>query len=397
MTTPTPQEQAKQEAARSADPAAQAGPDGRTEPSQADAPAAGDAAQATPSAADLPCGGHERQKYDVDSLRVVAFKVAGREYVADVAQVQEIVRLSDLQQMDNAPEYVEGLLTRRGRLVPVIDLRKRLRVEAGPQTYETCVIVAKLSVGPTGFIADSASDLRWVKTSAFEVPSPLMASAEQDHVRGMADIAGHLVVLLDLERLLAPSERALLDELVESGLAVSGAAGAAETLFAGATAADSTHKAESTRRLRTVVSFASGGEVYGIPIEDVSEISLPLPVARLPHVPAHVAGLINLRGVMMPVIDLARVMGLPPGEDAGACRLVVVKGDGYQVALRVDEVQGLVRLAESAFRPAPANVARGDAELLDKVAALDDGSMVVVINLRRLLAKTAAAREDAAA
>ena len=100
---------------------------------------------------------------------------------------------------------------------------------------------------------------------------------------------------------------------------------------------------------------------------------------------------------MLPVIDLARVMGLPPGEDAGACRLVVVKGNGYQVALMVDEVHGLVRLEESAFRPAPANVARGDPELLDKVAALEDGRMVVVINMRRLLEKTAAARESPAA
>ena len=109
MTTPTPRGRAQQEAVCTADQAVPAGPDGQTEP--------------------LP-GRHARHKYDADSLRVVAFKVAGREYVADVAQVQEIVRLSDLQRMDNAPEYVEGLLTRRGRLVPVIDLRRRLRVKA---------------------------------------------------------------------------------------------------------------------------------------------------------------------------------------------------------------------------------------------------------------------------
>ena len=396
MTTPTPRGRAKTEAERPADPAAPAVPKGQPEPPQAGSPVAGDAPQAAPSPAEPPRRRRERHKYDVDSLRVVAFTVAGREYVADVAQVQEIVRLSDLQQMDNAPEYVEGLLTRRGRLVPVIDMRKRLHVDVGPQTFETCVIVARLSVGPTGFIADSASDLRWVKTSAFEVPSPLMASAGQDHVRGVADIDGHLVVLLDLGRLLAPSERVLLDKVVGSGLAVSGET-RAETLYAGETATDSAQGAQSARRLRRVVSFGSGGETYGIPIDDVSEISLPLRVARLPHVPAHVAGLVNLRGVMMPVVDLARVMGLPPKEDALACRLVVVKGNGYQVALMVDEVHGLVRLEESAFRPAPANVARGDPELLDKVAALEDGRMVVVINMRRLLEKTAAARESPAA
>jgi len=154
-----------------------------------------------------------RRKYALPDLRVVVFKMADHEYVVDVAQMQEIIRPTELMQMDGVPEYVEGLVKRRGRIVPILDLRKRLNRRVNPPTPETCVLIAKLPIGPVGFLVDSASELMWVKTRDFEVPSQVIAGVDQAYIQGVAHLGDRLLVMLSLELLLTPGEQ---EELAES-------------------------------------------------------------------------------------------------------------------------------------------------------------------------------------
>ncbi|MBA3531320.1 MAG: purine-binding chemotaxis protein CheW [Ardenticatenales bacterium] len=151
-----------------------------------------------------------RRRYQQPELRVVAFKMAGQEYVVDVAQVQEIIRPTALLRVAGMPEQVEGLVKRRGRIVPIVDLRKRLHLPVGEPTPESCILISPLSIGPVGFLVDSASELMWVKTNTFEVPSSLLARADQGYVQGVAHLGERVLVMLDLEHLLSPTEQHLL-------------------------------------------------------------------------------------------------------------------------------------------------------------------------------------------
>lgn len=170
-----------------------------------------------------------------------------------------------------------------------------------------------------------------------------------------------------------------------------------ETLFSGqidAEAVAAEAEGERTRtELRSLVAFELSGELYGVPINEVSEISRPLTLMPLPHVPSHVLGLINLRGVVLPVVDLRRKFELPLKSDELDNRLIVLKGSGYEVALWVDAVHGLVRLPQSDFQPAPSGLARIDPEYYDQVATLPDGRMLIELNVQQLLADTAAGAE----
>jgi len=129
-----------------------------------------------------------------------------------LAQVEEIIRPTDLIRMDGTPESVEGLVKRRGRIVPVVDLRKRLGLPVSPFTVETCVIVIKLPFGAVGFVVDSAAELMWVNTRDFEVPSPVIVDIDQVYLQGVAHLDDRLLVMLDLEQLLTAKEQ---DELAE--------------------------------------------------------------------------------------------------------------------------------------------------------------------------------------
>lgn len=157
--------------------------------------------------------GLARRKYTQPQVRVVAFKLAGYEYVIDVAQVQEIVRPGDLVTIGGVPDYIVGLVKRRGRIVPVVELRQQLGLPAGEHTPETCVIIVKLAQGPVGLVVDSASELMWIKPRDFEVPSPIIAGARQGYLLGVAHLGDRALVLLDPESIFDAGERAVLGEL----------------------------------------------------------------------------------------------------------------------------------------------------------------------------------------
>ncbi len=374
-----------------------------------------------------------RQKYTHPDLRVVVFKMAEHEYVVDVALVQEIIRPTDLMHVDGVPEYVEGVVKRRGRIVPVVDLRKHLGLDVSPPTAETCVIIGKLPVGPVGFMVDSAFELMWVKTHDFEMPSPVVARVDQVYLQGMAHLGDRFLVMLDLERLFTPGEQRELSEDVGryGNLPYDQAAvpqrevkgkPTLETLFSGQIDTEAAEAEQeqvrtdpstalrrgsgqgSGHRLRSLVAFELSGELYGVPVTDVAEIREPLPLMPLPHVLPHVIGLINLRGVVLPVTDLRRKFALNLKPDGPDNRLIILKGlrqaqgrllqraqdksPGYPVALWVDSVHGLARLPRADFQPAPPGVARIDPEYYDQVTTLD-GRMLIELNVQKLLAGTA--------
>ncbi len=149
-----------------------------------------------------------------------------------------------------------------------------------------------------------------------------------------------------------------------------------------------------TRSIRRLITFELGGELYGLPITTVAEIRDLLPIMPLPpgRAPAFVLGLINLRGMILPVVDLRRKFGLEIKSDAPASgRLVVVKGPGYEVALWVEAISGLVRLPEAAFQPAPAGAVKIHAEVYEQVARLEN-RLLIELNVEKLL--TSALEKD---
>ncbi len=403
---------------------------------------------AVKSAAPLP----ERRKYDQSRLRVLAFKLLDQSYVVDMADVEEIVRSTDLFSVNIASAHVEGLMKRRSRIVPVVDLRKKLGLTASPSTVETGVIIMKLSLGLVGFIVDAVLESLWVNPADFEVPSPVVVPIERAYIQGIAHLDDRVLVMLDLEQLLLPEERSTLKTLRTAeadkvhpgadfdlptgqdmsyqrrpggrglkaeGKLAPGQMPEVETLLAHAPAliedADLRTDAKRPRLegagqrvskredLRRLVIFELSGELYGVSIDVVNEISRPLPLMPLPHTPAYVLGVVNLRGTVLPVIDLRRKFALPirpesetadrvhpadkdkayPGEN----RLLFLKASNMQAALWVDAMHELARIPRGAFKPAPQGVARIAPEYYRQVVMLDD-QLLIELNVEKLLTDT---------
>ena len=159
-----------------------------------------------------------------------------------------------------------------------------------------------------------------------------------------------------------------------STIAVSGRSNSARGVAGDATAAD----------LVEIIDFAVGEAQYGIDIMAVREIKEWSPVTHLPKQPNYVRGVLNLRGIMVPVIDLRCYFGEGLTEPTPTHIIVVVQIDNRQVGLLADRVLDIVSFARGKIQPVPRTAQGINTDFLTGLVTLDD-TMIALIDLDKLL------------
>jgi purine-binding chemotaxis protein CheW len=149
-------------------------------------------------------GQHEQQQ---TISQVVVFQLNKELYGADIAVVREVVPLQRVTRVPRTPDYVEGVINLRGRVIPVIDLRRRLGLPSGQVTKATRIAVGEVDGDQVGMIVDAVEEVLRVPASAVEPPSSLLAQLDRDNVLGVAKVGDRLITLLDLARILVREER----------------------------------------------------------------------------------------------------------------------------------------------------------------------------------------------
>jgi purine-binding chemotaxis protein CheW len=133
-------------------------------------------------------------------LQVVSFNVGEEEFGIEILSVQEIIRLQDLTRVPNSPKFVDGVINLRGKVIPVIALRKRFGLPQQTHDKETRIVVLETHSIVIGLIVDSVSEVLRVPTDAV-VPPPRLGPIEKEFVSGVAKLDDRLLILLDLERI----------------------------------------------------------------------------------------------------------------------------------------------------------------------------------------------------
>lgn len=138
--------------------------------------------------------------------QVVVLELAGESYGVEISKVQEIIRMQPITRVPNGPACIEGVINLRGRVIPVLDLRKRFGLEAGETTRRSRIVVAELGEHTVGMVVDAVSEVLLVPADAVEPPSSLVTTTDSAFLRGVAKLDDRLVLLLDLSRLLTRDE-----------------------------------------------------------------------------------------------------------------------------------------------------------------------------------------------
>jgi purine-binding chemotaxis protein CheW len=142
-------------------------------------------------------------------LQLVSFKIGGEEFGVDILKVQEINRMLEVTKVPNAPEHIDGVINLRGKVIPVVALRRRFGMERKENDKNTRIIVLELLGKVVGFVVDAVSEVLRIPQSVTE-PPPAISGVHSEYITAVGKLDNRLLILLDLEKVLR------LDELAEA-------------------------------------------------------------------------------------------------------------------------------------------------------------------------------------
>jgi purine-binding chemotaxis protein CheW len=302
--------------------------------------------------------------------------IAGDEvFAADMSPVREIIRVPQVVRVPMAPAALEGLANLRGKVLPIISLRRLFGFPVLEHDDATRALV--IDVGqPLGFVVDRVSSVLGVDSSHIEGVGSISTTVNTEVLSGLIkDAGGHaMIMVLDFAK--------LIEKEFSQIAAISknqGATGAAKATV-------ESEEEDSSDELQ-LVSFDVDGQEYAIAIEDVQEIvQVPEAVIHVPHSESHVLGVMTLRSRLLPLVNLRSMFALPHRDLDDKSRIVVLTLNGASVGVVVDAVSEVLRVSKSGVDALPAMLAReGNLAEVTSICRLDNGKRLVSIVTARNL------------
>ncbi|MDH4101281.1 MAG: chemotaxis protein CheW [Nitrospirota bacterium] len=139
--------------------------------------------------------------------KIVCFTLAHEMFGVPISMVHEIIRPAAITAMPRSPDYVKGVLNLRGKIIPVVDLRKRFGLEEAEETKETRIVVVGVGGLTVGMVVDGVSEVLRIRAEDIEPPSPIIATVDSEYIRGVGKVEGRLIILLDTEMILSHQDK----------------------------------------------------------------------------------------------------------------------------------------------------------------------------------------------
>ena len=143
--------------------------------------------------------------------QLVLFGLDNEIYGVDISDVHEIIRMQPVTKVPKAPFFVEGIINLRGKVIPVVDIRKRFGLSGVEQTKDSRIVVVDIGGTTIGMIVDEVTEVMRIPADSIEPPSDIVAAGDSDYLLGIARVDEKMVILLDLDRLLPKSEMSRLE------------------------------------------------------------------------------------------------------------------------------------------------------------------------------------------
>lgn len=147
-------------------------------------------------------------------IQLVVAKLGNEEFGIEITQVQEIIKMpSEITHIPNMPKFIEGIINLRGKIVPIIHLRKRFNLEEKQISDEMRIVIASIENQSVGFVVDSVTEVISILSEKVEpVPTPI-ARIGVEYLNGVAKLDNRLIILLNLDKILSNLEKLSLKEI----------------------------------------------------------------------------------------------------------------------------------------------------------------------------------------
>jgi len=167
----------------------------------------------------VPAAIEETMTQDVNTVsgrdgKYLTFTLAGEEYGIIILKVKEIIGMLPITTVPQTPPYVKGVINLRGKVIPVVDLRRKFGMDPMEYTERTCIIVVEIAGSvktiPMGIVVDSVSEVLNIKSADIEETPSFGNRLDTDYILGMAKVGGGVKILLDIDRVMSADEMASL-------------------------------------------------------------------------------------------------------------------------------------------------------------------------------------------
>jgi purine-binding chemotaxis protein CheW len=324
-----------------------------------------------PTAAVIP----NRPEAKSDQISLISFDLGRQEYALPLERVREIIPLPDhARKVAHAEAAVLGVVTLRDRLLPLVSLRTLLGVQnETPSGEGGRVVVVSIGSNSVGIVADRTREILRVGTDVIDpAPALLTRGTGEAEITSICRLDGgrRLVALLSPDQLFrADLLRRVLADVADDTV---------------------TNEKTSTHTVveEQLIVFRLGDQEFGLPVEVVDEVARPPDrMTPVPRAPAFIDGVINLRGSVIPVVDLRRRFDLPGNGQRRSRRILVMAFGGRRTGFMVDSVSEILKVPAGRIFPAP-QVSSDQTRLIGRVANLEaEGRLILLIDPAQLLGR----------
>lgn len=139
-------------------------------------------------------------------LQFVTFNLGEEEYAIEILKVQEIIRMIPITRVPNSPEFINGVINLRGKVIPVMDLGKRIGLPEKETDNDSRIIVVEIQNKIIGFIVDKVNIVLRINNSIIEPTPQMVGRTNAEFINGIAKMEHSLLILLDLDKVMEPDE-----------------------------------------------------------------------------------------------------------------------------------------------------------------------------------------------
>lgn len=149
-------------------------------------------------------------------LHLVTFDLMGEEFGVPILDVREIILMSEVTPVPNAPAFVEGVINLRGQIIPIVDLRKRFKLKQKTEADKSRIVVVEVANSVLGLIVDGDSEVLRIPAD-FVKPAPALIAGGigAEYIKGIAYYQERMIILIDLHKVFSHEEMNVIEEVAE--------------------------------------------------------------------------------------------------------------------------------------------------------------------------------------
>jgi purine-binding chemotaxis protein CheW len=323
-----------------------------------------------------------------EDMHLISFGVYGQEYAVPINQAKEIVQVpSNISQVPNTPSHILGVITLRQRLLPLVSLRQIFGMPVEDLNESNRILVMPIAIAgdpeaAVGVVVDSVNEvLRVNHKFVDELPAVMEQHSDMNDISAICrlDDGARLVSVISPDALFSTH---LMRSAANSYAQINDSEETMQQV-------NDNDDGMVTDDLQFVV-FRVAEEEYGAPIQTVKEIvRVPEKLTDVPTAPSLFEGIINLRGMVLPVVDMRARFARQRIERNDRQRIMVFEVRGKRVGFVVDSVTEVLRIHAKMIETAP-NLSHEQAEVIRNIANLEaQGRMIMLLEADGLLAEDA--------